>query len=76
MGVRNSVARPESDGVFGIMANALATCVILFVIIGAFLEAGGAQRFFVDSPLAAVGRRFDGNRASSNRSRRSEAQPR
>ena len=50
----------KSDGVFGIMANVLATYVILFVIFGAFLEASGAQRFFVDFPLAAVGHRIGG----------------
>ncbi len=50
----------KSDGVFGIMANVLATYVILFVIFGAFLETSGAQRFFVDFPLAAVGHRIGG----------------
>ena len=50
----------KSDGVFGIMANVLATYVILFVIFGAFLEASGAQRFFIDFPLAAVGHRIGG----------------
>ena len=50
----------KSDGVFGIMANVLATYIILFVIFGAFLEKCGAQRFFVDFPLAAVGHRIGG----------------
>lgn len=50
----------KSDGVFGIMANVLATYVILFVVFGAFLEASGAQRFFIDFPLAAVGHRIGG----------------
>jgi len=50
----------KSDGVFGIMANVLATYIILFVIFGAFLEASGAQRFFIDFPLAAVGHRVGG----------------
>lgn len=50
----------KSDGVFGIMANVLATYVILFVIFGAFLEESGAQRFFIDFPLAAVGHRIGG----------------
>jgi TRAP transporter 4TM/12TM fusion protein len=45
----------KSDGIFGIMANVLATYVILFVLFGAFLEKCGAQRFFIDWPLAAVG---------------------
>lgn len=50
----------KSDGVFGIMANVLATYVILFVLFGAFLEKCGAQRFFIDWPLAAVGHRVGG----------------
>jgi TRAP transporter 4TM/12TM fusion protein len=50
----------KSDGVFGIMANVLATYVILFVLFGAFLEKCGAQRFFIDFPLAAVGHRTGG----------------
>ncbi len=50
----------KSDGVFGIMANVLATYVILFVLFGAFLEASGAQRFFIDWPLAAVGHKVGG----------------
>jgi len=50
----------SQDGVFGIMANVLATYVLLFVIFGAFLERSGAQRFFIDFPLAAVGHRTGG----------------
>lgn len=50
----------KSDGVFGIMANVLATYVILFVLFGAFLEKSGAQKFFIDWPLAAVGHRVGG----------------
>ena len=49
-----------SDGVFGIMANVLATYVILFVLFGAFLEKSGAQKFFIDFPLAAVGHKIGG----------------
>jgi TRAP transporter 4TM/12TM fusion protein len=50
----------RSDGVFGIMANVLATYIVLFVIFGAFLEKSGAQRFFIDFPLAAVGHKVGG----------------
>ncbi|MEF2231216.1 MAG: TRAP transporter fused permease subunit [Pseudodesulfovibrio sp.] len=50
----------RSDGVFGIMANVLATYIILFVLFGAFLERCGAQRFFIDWPLAAVGHKIGG----------------
>ena len=50
----------KSDGVFGIMANVLATYVILFVLFGAYLEKCGAQRFFINFPLAAVGHKVGG----------------
>jgi TRAP transporter 4TM/12TM fusion protein len=50
----------KGDGVFGIMANVLATYVLLFVLFGAFLERCGAQKFFIDWPLAAVGHKIGG----------------
>lgn len=50
----------KSDGVFGIMANVLATYIVLFVVFGAFLEKSGAQRFFIEFPLAAVGHKLGG----------------
>jgi TRAP transporter 4TM/12TM fusion protein len=50
----------KSDGIFGIMANVLATYVVLFVLFGAFLEKCGAQKFFIDWPLAAVGHKTGG----------------
>ena len=50
----------KSDGVFGIMANVLATYVLLFVLFGAFLMRCGAQKFFIDFPLAAVGHKVGG----------------
>ncbi|MFP4070469.1 MAG: TRAP transporter permease [Desulfovibrionales bacterium] len=50
----------RSDGIFGIMANVLATYIILFVLFGAFLEKCGAQKFFIDFPLAAVGHKVGG----------------
>jgi len=50
----------KSDGIFGIMANVLATYVLLFVIFGAFLEKCGAEKFFIDWPLAAVGHKIGG----------------
>jgi TRAP transporter 4TM/12TM fusion protein len=50
----------KSDGIFGIMANVLATYVLLFVIFGAFLEKCGAEKFFIDWPLASVGHKTGG----------------
>jgi len=50
----------KSDGVFGIMANVLATYILLFVFFGAFLKKCGAQKFFIDFPLAAFGHKIGG----------------
>jgi TRAP transporter 4TM/12TM fusion protein len=50
----------KSDGIFGIMANVLATYILLFVLFGAFLKKCGAQKFFIDFPLAAVGHKIGG----------------
>jgi TRAP transporter 4TM/12TM fusion protein len=44
-----------TNGVFGVMANVLATYVILFIFFGAFLQKSGAGRFFIDLPLAVAG---------------------
>ena len=48
------------DGVFGVMADVLATYVILFIFFGAFLQKSGAGRFFIDFPLALAGRTAGG----------------
>jgi TRAP transporter 4TM/12TM fusion protein len=50
----------KSDGIFGIMANVLATYILLFVLFGAFLVKCGARKFFIDFPLAAVGHKIGG----------------
>jgi len=49
-----------TNGVFGVMANVLATYVILFIFFGAFLHKSGAGRFFIDFPLALAGRTTGG----------------
>ncbi|EAT16419.1 TRAP transporter fused permease subunit [Desulfuromonas acetoxidans] len=48
------------NGVFGVMANVLATYVILFIFFGAFLHKSGAGKFFIDLPLAVAGRSTGG----------------
>jgi len=50
----------KDDGVFGIVANAIASFILLFVIFGSFLEKSGAHRFFIDFPLALVGHKTGG----------------
>ncbi len=50
----------EQDGVFGVMADVLATYVILFIFFGAFLRKSGAASFFMDFPMALAGRSTGG----------------
>ena len=45
-----------SDGIFGVMADVVASFIIPFVVFGAFMEAAGVAKFFVDLSLAALGR--------------------
>ena len=49
-----------TNGVFGVMANVLATYVILFIFFGAFLRKSGAGKFFIDLPMALAGRSAGG----------------
>jgi TRAP transporter 4TM/12TM fusion protein len=50
----------KEEGVFGIMTSVLVTYVILFIFFGSFLKASGANRFFLDLPLALAGRATGG----------------
>jgi len=49
-----------TNGVFGVMANVLATYVILFIFFGAFLQKSGAGKFFIDLPMALAGKTTGG----------------
>lgn len=49
-----------ADGLFGTIAYSLATYVLPFVILGAFLEKCGAGRFFIDLPYALFGNTASG----------------
>ena len=48
------------DGIFGIMANVMATYVILFIFFGAFLEKSGVGQFFIDLPMSLTGKSIGG----------------
>lgn len=45
-----------SDGIFGIMAEVVASFIIPFVVFGAFMQRAGVAKFFIDLSLAAFGR--------------------
>lgn len=47
-------------GIFGIMANVMATYVILFIFFGAFLEKSGVGQFFIDLPMSLTGKSIGG----------------
>ncbi len=48
------------EGIFGLPLGVAATYVFIFVLFGAFLEATGAGRFFIDLAYAATGRQRGG----------------
>ena len=48
------------EGIFGMMANILATYVIIFIFFGAFLNRSGVGAFFIDLALAVAGRAVGG----------------
>lgn len=50
----------STNGVFGIMANVLATYVILFIFFGAFLHKSGAGQFFLDLPMSLAAKSAGG----------------
>jgi TRAP transporter 4TM/12TM fusion protein len=45
-----------SDGIFGIMAEVVASFIIPFVVFGAFMQRAGVAKFFIDLSLALFGR--------------------
>ncbi|HUF57798.1 MAG TPA: TRAP transporter fused permease subunit [Thermohalobaculum sp.] len=48
------------EGIFGLPLGVAATYIFMFVLFGAFLEATGAGRFFIDLAYAATGRKPGG----------------
>jgi TRAP transporter 4TM/12TM fusion protein len=45
-----------SDGIFGVMAEIVASFIIPFVVFGAFMQRAGVAKFFIDLSLSAFGR--------------------
>jgi TRAP transporter 4TM/12TM fusion protein len=45
-----------SDGIFGLMAEIVASFIIPFVVFGAFMQRAGVAKFFIDLSLSAFGR--------------------
>ena len=49
-----------AEGIYGLPLGVAATFVFIFVLFGAFLEATGAGKFFIDLAYAATGRQRGG----------------
>lgn len=49
-----------NNGVFGVMTNVMATYVLIFIYLGAFMARSGAGQFFIDFPLSLVGHAVGG----------------
>lgn len=45
-----------SDGIFGIMAEVMASYIVPFVVFGAFMMRAGVAKFFIDLSMAGMGR--------------------
>ncbi|HIX62226.1 MAG TPA: TRAP transporter fused permease subunit, partial [Candidatus Halomonas stercoripullorum] len=48
------------EGIFGLPLGVAATYIFIFVLFGAFLEATGAGKFFIDMAYASTGRQRGG----------------
>jgi len=50
----------SQEGIFGVMTSVMASYVLIFIYLGAFMERSGMGRFFIDLPLAIAGRSAGG----------------
>jgi TRAP transporter 4TM/12TM fusion protein len=50
----------SQEGIFGVMTSVMASYVLVFIYLGAFMERSGMGRFFIDLPLAIAGRTAGG----------------
>jgi TRAP transporter 4TM/12TM fusion protein len=50
----------SQEGIFGVMTSVMATYVLIFIYLGAFMERSGMGRFFIELPLAIAGRSAGG----------------
>ncbi|HBK79965.1 MAG TPA: hypothetical protein DDZ83_09890 [Nitrospinae bacterium] len=50
----------SQEGIFGVMTGVMATYVLIFIYLGAFMNRSGMGRFFIDLPLSLAGRSAGG----------------
>jgi TRAP transporter 4TM/12TM fusion protein len=49
-----------SDGILGLITNIFASYILIFVILGAFMETSGCGKMFIDLAFAITGKRTGG----------------
>ncbi|MEE9240559.1 MAG: TRAP transporter fused permease subunit [bacterium] len=50
----------SQEGIFGVMTSVMATYVLVFIYLGAFMNTSGMGQFFIDMPMALAGRTVGG----------------
>ena len=50
----------SQEGIFGVMTSVMASYVLIFIYLGAFMERSGMGQFFIELPLAIAGRSAGG----------------
>lgn len=50
----------SQEGVFGVMTSVMASYVLIFIYLGAFMNQSGMGKFFIEMPMALAGRTVGG----------------
>lgn len=50
----------SQEGIFGVMTSVMATYVLIFIYLGAFMNQSGMGNFFIEMPMALAGRKVGG----------------
>ncbi len=50
----------SQEGIFGVMTSVMASYVLIFIYLGAFMNQSGMGRFFIEMPMALAGRTVGG----------------
>jgi TRAP-type uncharacterized transport system fused permease subunit len=45
----------SQEGIFGVMTSVMATYVLIFIYLGAFMNRSGMSQFFIDMPMSLAG---------------------
>lgn len=50
----------SQEGIYGVMSSVMANIVLVFILLGAFMNRSGMGKFFIDFPMALAGRSAGG----------------